>query len=102
MMFDLRFGVECWNSLITNDKFKSVEHRVLANRIGPRVSVACIFSAIHFQESNKLYGPMKELISANNPPGYKETLIKDYLSSYCSLALPTGSALDLVLLNGRP
>ncbi|WJZ87275.1 hypothetical protein VitviT2T_006671 [Vitis vinifera] len=30
--------------LITNDRFKSVEHRVLANRRGPRVSVACFFS----------------------------------------------------------
>lgn len=27
--------------LITNDKFKSVEHRVLANHDGPRISIAC-------------------------------------------------------------
>ncbi|XVF42349.1 hypothetical protein PTKIN_Ptkin01aG0354600 [Pterospermum kingtungense] len=58
--------------LITNDKFKSVEHRVLANRIGPRVSVACIFSTSHFQESNRLYGPMKELLSAKNPPNTRK------------------------------
>ncbi|KAK8548618.1 hypothetical protein V6N12_061528 [Hibiscus sabdariffa] len=30
--------------LITNDKFKSVEHRVLANTEGPRVSVASFFT----------------------------------------------------------
>ncbi|CAF1698385.1 unnamed protein product [Brassica napus] len=31
--------------LITNDKFVSVEHRVLANRQGPRISVASFFSS---------------------------------------------------------
>ncbi|KAK1284258.1 hypothetical protein QJS10_CPB21g00373 [Acorus calamus] len=29
--------------MISNDRFKSSEHRVLANAIGPRVSVACFF-----------------------------------------------------------
>ncbi|XVF42357.1 hypothetical protein PTKIN_Ptkin01aG0355400 [Pterospermum kingtungense] len=41
-------GVTVTMQLITNDKLKSFEHRVLANRIGPRVSVARIFSAAHF------------------------------------------------------
>ncbi|WJX11998.1 hypothetical protein P8452_02542 [Trifolium repens] len=30
--------------LISNDKFKSVEHRVLAGSVGPRASVACHLS----------------------------------------------------------
>ncbi|KDP40306.1 hypothetical protein JCGZ_02304 [Jatropha curcas] len=30
--------------LISNDKFISVEHRVVGNHIGPRISVACFFS----------------------------------------------------------
>ncbi|KAG5514761.1 hypothetical protein RHGRI_035974 [Rhododendron griersonianum] len=29
--------------IISNDKFKSIEHRVLAQPIGPRLSVACFF-----------------------------------------------------------
>ncbi|WJX85958.1 hypothetical protein P8452_68332 [Trifolium repens] len=33
--------------LITNDKFKSVEHRVLANKVGPRISVASFFSTAY-------------------------------------------------------
>ncbi|KAM7462958.1 hypothetical protein LguiA_031079 [Lonicera macranthoides] len=33
-------------SLMSNDKFKSVEHRVLANRVGPKVSVAGLFGAV--------------------------------------------------------
>ncbi|XP_031399302.1 1-aminocyclopropane-1-carboxylate oxidase homolog 1-like isoform X2 [Punica granatum] len=30
--------------LISNDLFKSVEHRVLASKVGPRISIACFFT----------------------------------------------------------
>ncbi|XWS42548.1 hypothetical protein CRYUN_Cryun16bG0023800 [Craigia yunnanensis] len=83
--------------LISNDKFRSVEHRVSAKRAGPRISVACFFTT-HFQPSNKFYGPIKELLSADSPPLYKETLIKDYLDSVCSLGLDNDSALAFLRL----
>ncbi|CAI0430139.1 unnamed protein product [Linum tenue] len=63
--------------LISNDKFISVEHRVQAKTIGPRVSVASFFST-GFSPNARMYGPIKELLSAENPPKYKETSIPDF------------------------
>ncbi|CAH8339696.1 unnamed protein product [Eruca vesicaria subsp. sativa] len=64
--------------LITNDKFISLEHRVLANRAtGARVSVACFFTT-GIRPNPRIYGPIRELVSEDNPPKYREITVKEF------------------------
>ncbi|XP_006367031.1 1-aminocyclopropane-1-carboxylate oxidase homolog 1-like [Solanum tuberosum] len=72
--------------LLSNDKFKSAEHRVLAKHIGPRISIACFFTT-QLLPFDTLYGPIKELLSDENHALYKETTIKDYVLYYNSKGL---------------
>lgn len=82
----------CHFQLISNDKFKSVEHRVLANKVSSRISVACFFTT-SFLPTERLYGPIQELISEHNPLKYKETTIKEYTTYYTNKGLDDTSAL---------
>ncbi|KAK7268276.1 hypothetical protein RIF29_20972 [Crotalaria pallida] len=78
--------------LITNDKFKSVEHQVLCGRVGPRASAAC---HIYPSPSHKYkpYGPIEELTSNENPPKYRATHSAEYLAYYRSKGLDGNKAL---------
>ncbi|MED6123713.1 hypothetical protein PIB30_051859 [Stylosanthes scabra] len=76
---------EDFPELITNDKFKSVQHRVLSNLIGPRISVGCFFG-YNLTQSSKL-GPIKKLSSKDDPPKYKETTIAEYIAYFKSKGL---------------
>ncbi|XP_073158994.1 1-aminocyclopropane-1-carboxylate oxidase homolog 1-like [Henckelia pumila] len=78
--------------LISNDKFKSSQHRVVANLGGPRVSVACFFTT-GLMPSSKLYGPVEELLSEENPPKYRETTVQEYSLHYNAKGLGGTSAL---------
>ncbi|KAL4340320.1 hypothetical protein GQ457_08G007970 [Hibiscus cannabinus] len=69
--------------IVSNDKLKSATHRVLAGRVGPRISTACFFSPPPALQE-KPYGPAEELVTAENPPIYKRTIPNQYLSYFMS------------------
>ncbi|KAE8704771.1 Deacetoxyvindoline 4-hydroxylase [Hibiscus syriacus] len=63
--------------LITNEKYLSVYHRVLARDVGPRILIA-IRTYIQPENVSRVYEPIKDLLSEDNPPIYKETNVINY------------------------
>ncbi|KAI7726396.1 hypothetical protein M8C21_022873, partial [Ambrosia artemisiifolia] len=78
--------------LITNDRFVSPQHKVVANKVGPRVSVASFFSTGPI-ETSKLFGPISDLVSEDNPAKYRSTTVKEYVDYYRAKGLGGTSAL---------
>ncbi|XP_006354550.1 deacetoxyvindoline 4-hydroxylase-like [Solanum tuberosum] len=81
--------------ILSNDKFVSAIHRVVAKKVGPRISVVCFFNGV--STPPKLYGPIKELISEDNPPLYKDFPLVDYVTKFLSKPLDK-TGLDLFRL----
>ncbi|TVU04945.1 hypothetical protein EJB05_48090, partial [Eragrostis curvula] len=89
--------------LVSNGRFKSVEHRVLANesKDTARVSVASFCNA-DIRRSTRLYGPIGELVSEDNPPLYRSVTVRDFLSHYDGKGLDGRPALHQFLLDNPP
>lgn len=80
--------------VISNDKLKSVEHRVIAKRVGPRISIACFFIG----EPLKVYGPIKELLSENNALRYRDFTISEYFATFYSTGLDVMRSINVLKL----
>ena len=66
--------------IISNEVYKSAEHRVLANSSHePRVSIAVFFNT---GNRDDLYGPLPELISSEKPALYRQFTVTDFMTRF--------------------
>ncbi|VAH40938.1 unnamed protein product [Triticum turgidum subsp. durum] len=77
--------------LVSNDQFRSVEHRVLANKSKDtaRVSVASFFNT-NIERSTRLYGPITD---GHNPPIYRSVTAREFIATFNRIGLD-GRSLD--------
>ncbi|CAM8918204.1 unnamed protein product [Rhodiola kirilowii] len=82
--------------LMSNGKLKSVNHRVVSKRIGPRISVACLLRSEGATIGNvpRVFGPFQELISEDCQPVYRNITLTEYHAKKYSKGLNGSSVLD--------
>lgn len=78
--------------LLSNDKFVSVSHRVPAKHEGPRISVPCFYRPP--KDHSEIYGPIKELLSEDDPPVYRQLDYRDFMRRHFSKGLDGTSPLQ--------
>ncbi|KAI5649448.1 hypothetical protein M9H77_35453 [Catharanthus roseus] len=80
--------------ICSNDRYKSVYHRAVAKNVGPRINVASFIRPSYGEGfTSRLYGPIKELISKENPQVYREVTMDEYIAYYTSKGLDGYAAL---------
>ncbi|KAI3466949.1 hypothetical protein Pfo_023612 [Paulownia fortunei] len=71
--------------IMSNDEYKSVEHKVVANLFqDPHVSVAVFFNP---SLQKHLFGPLTVLVSPEKPEHYRQFTLKDYMKRFFSKEL---------------
>ncbi|KAJ7968834.1 2-oxoglutarate (2OG) and Fe(II)-dependent oxygenase superfamily protein [Quillaja saponaria] len=78
--------------ILSNGKYKSVEHRVSVNSKKERISIATFFNPKFESE----IGPMMKLTSPQNPPLYKRIQMEKYVKDFFSRRLDGKSYLELM------
>ncbi|KAF5205908.1 1-aminocyclopropane-1-carboxylate oxidase-like protein [Thalictrum thalictroides] len=72
--------------ILSNDEYKSGEHRVLANPLRePRTSVAVFISVDENNTSS--YGPLEEMLSPAKPPLYRNFTLSEIKEIFLSKEL---------------
>ncbi|VAI44777.1 unnamed protein product [Triticum turgidum subsp. durum] len=80
--------------LLSNDRFRSVEHRVLSKSVGPRVSVACFFRPHGAAAAARVCAPILVGDGAASPPRYRSVTVEELIVHYRDKALDGTSMLD--------
>ncbi|KAJ6847879.1 putative protein SRG1 [Iris pallida] len=81
--------------VLTNGRYKSVEHRVVTNRDRSRLSVVTIYAPSYEVE----LGPMPELVSKHEPPVYKKYTHGEYNRHYITNKLQGKKTLEFAKIH---
>ncbi|PON81785.1 Oxoglutarate/iron-dependent dioxygenase [Trema orientale] len=66
--------------IMSNDEYKSVDHRVLANsNREPRVSIAVFFNP---STRDKVFGPLPEMVSPEKPAVYRQFTYSEFMQRF--------------------
>uniref|UniRef100_M8BH34 1-aminocyclopropane-1-carboxylate oxidase-1-like protein n=1 Tax=Aegilops tauschii TaxID=37682 RepID=M8BH34_AEGTA len=87
-----------FRQLVSNGKFRSVEHRVVAKSAGPRVSVACFFRRQGAATSTRVLRP----IVADGEAQYRSTTMAELVRRYRAKRLDGSSLLQNLRLLIHP
>ncbi|KAJ0987239.1 hypothetical protein J5N97_005595 [Dioscorea zingiberensis] len=94
----LVFNVGDLLQIISNDKYVSVQHRVLANSGEKgRVSIAVFFTPGKRGDSD-IYGPLPELMSDENPARYRNLKMPELLEAFYNKAIGSKTILEMFKL----
>ncbi|KAJ3699352.1 hypothetical protein LUZ61_003057 [Rhynchospora tenuis] len=80
--------------IISNDEYKSVEHRaVVRSRDKSRVSIAVFFNPSKRGDTD-FYGPLPELISDEKPAHYRNFTMTEFMGTFFSKQLSSKALVD--------
>ncbi|XP_044955910.1 1-aminocyclopropane-1-carboxylate oxidase homolog 4-like [Hordeum vulgare subsp. vulgare] len=80
--------------IMSNDKYTSVDHRVVMNsREEARVSIAVFFNPGKRGDS-VFYGPLPELVSPENPPKYRSFTMSEFFGAFFKRDLASKALLE--------
>jgi hypothetical protein len=82
------------SQVVSNDEYKSVEHRVVIKSAQePRVSIALFFNPAEHGRSD-FFGPLPELVTEEKPARYRSLSWQQMLNNRIALGHAKPSALD--------
>jgi isopenicillin N synthase-like dioxygenase len=71
--------LRCWTfQIVSNDKYKSVEHRAVVNRDRPRMSVATFYDP----SKSRYISPASALLENNHPALFRSVLFGEHVSAW--------------------
>ncbi|KAL9237676.1 hypothetical protein vseg_012197 [Gypsophila vaccaria] len=80
--------------VLTNGKYKSIEHRVVTNEVKDRLSIVTFYAPSYQVE----LGPLSEFVNQNNPLKYRKYNHGEYSKHYVSNKLQGKRTLDFTKL----